>query len=242
MNSYNSHLLRYVVRNKKYQKRKVLLRPSYSVRRFWHHVSTRKKLTVSGLENIPRTGGFLIVAKHTSSSDPYDIIEALPKSILVHWISHKDRLRVKTRAAELFGYPDVCTKVKKYLPILAKPICHILAIQSVYGDRSLYPIVVDREGVDKKTNTSAVLLARAVLKSGGVVGIFPERTTRQVGKYNVNETKFTSIATFAGVPILPINLKRDVKEIVIGRPIYPDELARMGDNIEVKIMDLIKEL
>lgn len=125
-------------------------------------------------------------------------------------------------------------------------------------------IKVDRK---KKKNTKAIKKAVSILKNGGVIGIYPEGTTRKPGDpgYLEGHTGVARIALLSRVPVLPSGIagntdalgrKKKIplpqkQVLVIGKPVTFEEwydrdndrkvLRKITDEIMSKIHKSVEE-
>jgi 1-acyl-sn-glycerol-3-phosphate acyltransferase len=123
------------------------------------------RCVVSGLENVPSDGPFLLVSNHLSMLDPPCLGALLPRRIA------------------------------------------FMAKEEAFRDPLLGPIVkwygafaVKRGQADRQALRTAI----AILKSGGVVGMFPEGHRSKTGRLNKAYAGSALVAHMAEVPILPV--------------------------------------
>ena len=131
-----------------------------------------------------------------------------------------------------------------------KRIVHMMAKKELFDTRfknaffkSMACISVDRSIHDKKAKTSAI----EVLKSGGLVGIFPEGTTNKTDKI-ILPFKYgaVSIANKSNSYIVPFSItgsyfKRSIC-ICYGKPYkVSDDLEKENNKLEKKVIELIEE-
>lgn len=93
-------------------------------------------------------------------------------------------------------------------------------------------------------DATAVKTAVDILKSGGVLGIFPEGTRIRKGKVSNPKKGTVRMAEMADVPVIPIHLVANYKwfkkaHMVIGEPIIVTEAEKLT---EVEIMQKSKKL
>ena len=109
-------------------------------------------------------------------------------------------------------------------PLLGTAVRHRL-IHFMGFLRYVHTFPVHRGRIDKK----AIVESFRVLKSGGVLGIFPEGTRKCQGILGPFHDGFAGIAIKAGVPVLPavvVNSRKLPKktgpvQIVFGEPVMP---------------------
>ena len=93
-------------------------------------------------------------------------------------------------------------------------------------------------------DASAILTAVDLLKSGGVLGIYPEGTRVRKGKKSNPKKGTVRMAEMAGVPIVPIHLDTKYKwfkkaHMIIGEPIYVGGEEKLSEN---ELLDETKSL
>lgn len=126
------------------------------------------KVEINGRENLPQSGGVIVMSNHISSYDPPLIAAAFKRPV---------RFMAKK---ELFENP-----IMRFVLYLA----------------DAFP--VDRD----KNDIRAVKTALTVLKSGEVLGLFPEGTRRPEGKPGNPKAGSVMLAVKSGVPIVPVGIK-----------------------------------
>jgi len=120
---------------------------------------------VTGRENLPTQGGYILAANHLSLWDPPLIATLVPNHI--HYMAKQ----------ELFA-----------IPLFASLI------------RNLGVFPVKRSTADR----GAIRMAINLLKTGKVVGIFPEGTRSKTGRLQQPEAGLELIASLAQVTIVPV--------------------------------------
>lgn len=93
-------------------------------------------------------------------------------------------------------------------------------------------------------DASAILTAVDLLKSGGVLGIFPEGTRVRKGKKSNPKKGTVRMAEMAGVPIVPIHLDTKYKwfkkaHMIIGEPIFIESEEKLSES---QLLDKTKSL
>lgn len=141
---------------------------------------------VTGRENLPKEGGFVLALNHRSNIDV--IIGGLSCPRPLHYMAKK----------ELFK--------NKFFEWFFKKL-------------NAFPL--DRSGNDLK----AIKTALALLKSGEVLGIFPEGTRVKNGEDVSAKAGVSMLALRAKVPVIPSVIVGDYKlfrrvYVVFGEPIY----------------------
>ncbi len=121
---------------------------------------------VSGAENIPATGGVILVANHESLFDPWILSLATPRPVRYMAKSELWNHKLVGKAVEAFG---------------------------------AFP--VERGGGD----SAAMSNAADMLRSGDVLGIFPQGTSKQLEKRPFHRGA-ARLALATGAPIVPIVL------------------------------------
>lgn len=165
------------------------------------------KITISGLENIPKKQGFIIASNHNHSWDPFLIANSLKKH--VHFLSiYSNFTRTLSR--------------KKWLSNLEK---------FVFGDsirsivlRFLQQIPVSYR--DKPMNKRAFLNAGNYLKKNRIIGIFPE------GELELKKKKiFPGVAVLAyrnNAEILPVHIWTNAPSDSFLRPNFTKVKINIG--------------
>lgn len=130
------------------------------------------KVKIIGIENVPKSGGVIMCANHTSLTDP--IFLAINVKRQVHFMGK----------AELFG--NFFTK---------------------WFFNKLGSFAVKRGQGD----TSAIRTGEDMIKSGGMMGIFPEGTRYLEGAPRKAKAGVAMIAASTGADILPVSIFREGK-------------------------------
>ncbi|MDD3718157.1 MAG: lysophospholipid acyltransferase family protein [Actinomycetota bacterium] len=154
--------------------RYIIFRPFFAI------VGNSKKynLKVSGVENVPRYGPFIVVSNHQSSLDIVAIALAL-KPALIH--SHM--------------WPWAKTDIEKGRE---GPLGW--ALWRVFG-----VIPIDRE---KKDHSEAILLSLKYLRRRELVFVFPEGTRSKAKELRPFQFGVANLARAAPAPILPVAVYR----------------------------------
>jgi 1-acyl-sn-glycerol-3-phosphate acyltransferase len=123
---------------------------------------------IDGVENLPKSGAYIIAANHASYFDFLALASVWPSKIT-------------------FLAGEVFFKKWWWIPLV----------------KWTGQIRVDRENSDKSEVYKKVFF---VLKSGGVVGIFPEGTRSADGKIGKAFTGVAKFALQAKVPVVPVGI------------------------------------
>jgi 1-acyl-sn-glycerol-3-phosphate acyltransferase len=177
------------------------------------------RVRIEGKENIPKEGGYIIVANHISFLDPLLICTIVPR--IIHYLTYA-----------IYYY--------------ARPL-HWFC-------KRVYCIPIKKDGKD----ISGLKKALRLLKSGELIGIFPEGERSQTGQLQQPEPGVALIALRAKVPILPVGIRgayeafpRGAKfpkpqqiTITFGKPFRIDDhidVQRKAQNSDVQqhVLDLI---
>ena len=145
-----------------------------------------------GLENLPRAGGFVYAANHTSWWDPIVMAAVLGRPVC--FLGKKEVFRGPfTRW--FFGRGGVIPVERHWEKKTARP-----------GDdaQGRVGIPVDRNA----RNPEAMTAALQALRDGRVVGIFPEGT-RHAGRLGPARPGVARLALQAGVPVVPAGILSD---------------------------------
>ncbi|RVU15367.1 1-acyl-sn-glycerol-3-phosphate acyltransferase [Streptomyces antnestii] len=127
------------------------------------------KIDVKGAENIPRSGGAVLVSNHISYLDfIFDGLAALPQKRLVRFMAKESVFRHKISGPLM--------RNMKHIP------------------------------VDRKQGEDAYALALDSLRSGEVIGVFPEATISQSFTLKSFKSGAARLAQEAGVPLIPMAL------------------------------------
>ncbi|MEU6575167.1 lysophospholipid acyltransferase family protein [Streptomyces sp. NPDC046805] len=125
------------------------------------------KIDVKGSENIPRSGGAVLVSNHISYLDfIFNGLAALPQKRLVRFMAKESVFRHKISGPLMRGM--------KHIP------------------------------VDRKQGEKAYAHALDSLRSGEVVGVFPEATISQSFTLKSFKSGAVRLAQDAGVPLVPM--------------------------------------
>ncbi|MFD8820029.1 lysophospholipid acyltransferase family protein, partial [Streptomyces sp. NPDC059627] len=127
------------------------------------------KIDCQGSENIPRSGGAVLVSNHISYLDfVFDGLAALPQKRLVRFMAKESVFRHRISGPLMRGM--------KHIP------------------------------VDRKQGEAAYQHALDSLKSGEIVGVFPEATISQSFTLKSFKSGAARLAQEAGVPLVPMAL------------------------------------
>jgi 1-acyl-sn-glycerol-3-phosphate acyltransferase len=127
------------------------------------------KIDCQGSENIPRSGGAVLVSNHISYLDfVFDGLAALPQKRLVRFMAKESVFRHRISGPLMRGM--------KHIP------------------------------VDRTQGEAAYQHALASLKSGEIVGVFPEATISQSFTLKSFKSGAARLAQEAGVPLVPMAL------------------------------------
>lgn len=182
------------------------------------------KITVTGAEHIPRTGGAVLASNHVSYLDfIFCGLGAVPSRRLVRFMAK-----------------DAVFEHKLSGPLM----------------RGMHHIPVDRDA-----GASSYAAALRALRSGEVIGVFPEATISR--SFTVKEIKSGAVrlAQGAGVPLIPValwggqrlwskGLPRDLTSrgraltIAVGEPMRPPRKAdgaEQADELRARMQALLDE-
>ena len=127
------------------------------------------KIDLRGSENIPRSGGAVLVSNHISYLDfIFDGLAALPQKRLVRFMAKESVFRHRISGPLMRGM--------KHIP------------------------------VDRKNGEAAYQHALDSLRSGEIVGVFPEATISQSFTLKSFKSGAARMAQEAGVPLIPMAL------------------------------------
>ncbi|WP_306324301.1 MULTISPECIES: 1-acyl-sn-glycerol-3-phosphate acyltransferase [unclassified Streptomyces] len=139
------------------------------------------KIDCKGSENIPRTGGAVLVSNHISYLDfIFDGLAALPQKRLVRFMAKESVFRHKISGPLMRGM--------KHIP------------------------------VDRAQGEHAYQHALRSLRSGEVIGVFPEATISESFTLKNFKTGAVRLAQEAGVPLVPMALWGTQRLWTKGRP------------------------
>ncbi|MFJ5266111.1 lysophospholipid acyltransferase family protein [Streptomyces sp. NPDC088387] len=125
------------------------------------------KIECQGSENIPRTGGAVLVSNHISYLDfVFNGLAALPQKRLVRFMAKESVFRHKVSGPLMRGM--------KHIP------------------------------VDRKQGETAYAHALESLRSGEIIGVFPEATISESFTLKSFKTGAARLAQDAGVPLIPM--------------------------------------
>ncbi len=174
-------------------------------------MAPRLRIKVSGKENIPTKGPFIVVSRHTSIYDPWIIIDALNFGKRpIRWLAG-------------LGLYSIEISARKFARGKSRPIAFCVGFAVSFIVKYSLTIPVEREEDGGKrfstVNKHAFKTIRTILTSSdGVVGIFPEGGINREGNIH---SSFINIAQMYNVPILPVRIEG--KEVVFGKAIMPDK-------------------
>lgn len=135
-------------------------------------------LKVSGVENVPRYGPFIVVSNHQSSVDIIAIALALKPALVHRHVWPWAKKEIEAGAEGLLG--KLLWKVFGVIPI-------------------------DRTGGD---NSEAIRLSLKYLRRGELVLVFPEGTRSKPGEVKPFQFGVANLARAAPAPILPVAVFR----------------------------------
>ena len=170
-------------------------------------------------ENVPRTGGCILAANHASYLDP----------------------------------PAIgCGVNHRIVQMMARDTLYINSAVR-WWMLKVHTIPIDRT----KGDVAALRKAISSLREGKVVAIFPEGTRTLDGKLQPAKGGIGFLIAKAEVPVVPVyihgtfeaypkgakKIRRVPVSIHFGKPIYPEELQKLGDDRSVydKIGNLVME-
>ncbi len=140
--------------------------------------SRKYRLRVSGQENVPRYGPFIVVANHQSSADIVAIALALKPALVRNHMWPWAKKEIATGAEGFLG--KMLWKVFGVIPI-------------------------DRTGGD---NSQAIRQSLKCLRRGELVFVFPEGTRSRHGEVKPFQFGVANLARAAPAPILPVAVFR----------------------------------
>ncbi|MBC7247009.1 MAG: 1-acyl-sn-glycerol-3-phosphate acyltransferase [Actinobacteria bacterium] len=140
--------------------------------------SGKYRLGVSGRENVPRYGPFIVVSNHQSSTDIIAVALALKPALLHHHMWPWAKKEIETGAEGFLGR----------------------MLWKVFG-----VIPIDRSGGD---NSDAIRLSLKYLRRGELVFVFPEGTRSKPGEVKPFQFGVANLARAAPAPILPVAVYR----------------------------------
>ncbi|MEV6792915.1 lysophospholipid acyltransferase family protein [Streptomyces sp. NPDC051320] len=139
------------------------------------------KIDTQGSENIPRSGGAVLVSNHIGYLDfIFDGLAALPQKRLVRFMAKESVFRHKISGPLMRGM--------KHIP------------------------------VDRKKGESAYRHALTALRSGEIIGVFPEATISESFTLKSFKSGAARLAQDAGVPLIPMALWGTQRLWTKGRP------------------------
>lgn len=168
------------------------------VKLFWRYLGL--KFTITGVENIPRTGGAILAINHV-------------------------------------GYLDFALAGTAALP--AKRYVRFMAKREIFDNKFAGPLMrgMHHINVDRSSGSASFVTAMRALRSGEVIGIFPEATISKSFEIKELKSGVVRLAMGADVPIIPMivwgsqrvwtkGVPRDLRRkhvpitIAIGKPIF----------------------
>ncbi|MEV8566328.1 lysophospholipid acyltransferase family protein [Streptomyces sp. NPDC051322] len=139
------------------------------------------KIDTQGSENIPRSGGAVLVSNHIGYLDfIFDGLAALPQKRLVRFMAKESVFRHKISGPLMRGM--------KHIP------------------------------VDRKKGETAYRHALTALRSGEIIGVFPEATISESFTLKSFKSGAARLAQDAGVPLIPMALWGTQRLWTKGRP------------------------
>jgi 1-acyl-sn-glycerol-3-phosphate acyltransferase len=139
------------------------------------------KMTLSGLENVPRTGGAVMAVNHTGYFD--------------------------------FTYAGLAG-------VKAGRLVRFMAKKAIWSNPVARPLMTGMHHipVDRGAGVESFQLARAALRAGEIVGVFPEATISRSFELKEFKSGVARLAQEAGVPILPTTIWGSQRVWTKGRP------------------------
>lgn len=169
---------------------------------------------VEGRNNIPKSGGLIVVSNHINNLDPYFMGPFFPFSQPIHWLAKKELYSTK-EARKDFG---------------------VFASLVVFCVKHSLTIPIDREKSLSEMNRVAIVKAVHLLKQGKVLGFFAEGG---IGREGEVHRLAVSLAVKTGAQILPVKLAKG--KIIFGESRrYGHNCKRQ--EIEVYAVNLLKTI
>ncbi|MEK6649064.1 MAG: lysophospholipid acyltransferase family protein [Actinomycetota bacterium] len=190
---------------------------------FWKYLGL--KFTITGAENIPRTGGAILAINHV-------------------------------------GYLDFALAGTAALP--AKRYVRFMAKREIFDNKLAGPLMrgMHHINVDRASGSASFVAAMRALRSGEIIGIFPEATISKSFEIKELKTGVVRLAMGADVPIIPMivwgsqrvwtkGVPRDLRRkrvpitIAIGKPIFfqrDEDVAAAEIALRARMIEMLHEV
>ena len=190
---------------------------------FWKYLGL--KFTITGAENIPRTGGAILAINHV-------------------------------------GYLDFALAGTAALP--AKRYVRFMAKREIFDNKLAGPLMrgMHHINVDRASGSASFVTAMRALRSGEIIGIFPEATISKSFEIKELKTGVVRLAMGADVPIIPMivwgsqrvwtkGVPRDLRRkrvpitIAIGKPIFfqrDEDVAAAEIALRARMIEMLHEV
>ena len=190
---------------------------------FWKYLGL--KFTITGAENIPRTGGAILAINH---------------------VCYLDFALAGTAALP----------AKRYVRFMAK--------REIFDNKLAGPLMrgMHHINVDRASGSASFVAAMRALRSGEIIGIFPEATISKSFEIKELKTGVVRLAMGADVPIIPMivwgsqrvwtkGVPRDLRRkrvpitIAIGKPIFfqrDEDVAAAEIALRARMIEMLHEV
>ncbi|MCX7998205.1 MAG: 1-acyl-sn-glycerol-3-phosphate acyltransferase [Leptospiraceae bacterium] len=231
--------------------------PAFVVKNFLNAIY---KIEITGLHNIPPTGGAVLVCNHTDNLDPLIQGAFIPRKIV--FLGKYELFHPEEPILNLLEAPESPFKQFPFLTPIKEGIQNFLTgLSNLYATQlkewGSMPVIRGYQGNDAK---EAVRYYEElenyicnILKSGEIVSIFPEGTRTTTGVMGPFKALAAKLAIRAKVPIIPSGISgawkmSEPKAFLsgaafktkitynIGNPIPPDQYPKENEKKAAKIL------
>lgn len=189
-----------------------------------------QRITVSGLDHIPTTGGGILASNHLNWKDIFFIATVIPRHL--HYVATYELFSISKCREMIYDY--AIESLGNWVRAPMRVISDFLAKIIVPRVRSIGAIPVNRDNPNRELFLRE---AKESLKAGKLICIFPEGGTGLAGKLRrfkkgASRVVYELLAEgLYRIPVLPIGIKGTDKlffpgrrlSLHIGKPLYIEE-------------------
>ncbi len=194
-------------------------------------VISGKAPRVTGKENIPTSGGYLVVINHQNFMDPWYISWCFPLRNTIRWLAKGETSSARRLIDDPTSSFDF-SRLPRFLALfIGVCVCWVV--------RNCGVLFVEPDDPTSRLSLKSMMRANRILSHGGVIGIFPEgRIKKAEGKETKASESFIVLAKRTGVPIVPVFI--DTHRIIIGKPVkVSQECVDNPSDLATNVMELI---
>jgi 1-acyl-sn-glycerol-3-phosphate acyltransferase len=167
------------------------------------------RVEVTGTENIPRTGGGVLVCNHTDNLDVLVQGTSIDRKII--FLGKYELFNPQEPILKLLNQPNSPLSIPLLAPLKSMIENTLNTLGEVYSGQLKHwgsmPIIRASEGMDAKTAVNYYERLEnyicEILKSGELVAIYPEGTRTETGVMGPFKAMAAKLAIRAQVPLIP---------------------------------------